>query len=146
MKSIYQSIRLKTLDSIPGKLAPLRDISAPAQGWLRIVREALGLPLRAIAEKLHVSAQTIHAFERREAAGTLTLANLRKVADALHCEVVYFIVPKDPKVETFTALAATQSGFLEHLLASEHSMQLEDQGVGNINDRLESAARQGDLA
>jgi hypothetical protein len=55
------------------------------------------------------------------------------------------VVPKGAKAKTFTKLAAAQSGFLADLLATEQSMQLEDQGVGGIEERLESAARTGDL-
>jgi predicted DNA-binding mobile mystery protein A len=145
MKQNYQLIRLKSLDELATQVEPLRSVHVPPQGWLRIVREALGLSLRTVGEKLKASPQTVHAFERREAAGTLTIANLRKVAGAMNCELVYFLVPTGPKTRTFTKLAATQSGFLADLLATEHSMQLEDQGVGGIDERVESAAKTGDL-
>jgi predicted DNA-binding mobile mystery protein A len=145
MKQNYQFIRLKYLDNLNKKIEPLRSEQVPPQGWLRIVREGLGLSLRAVAEKLDATPQTVHAFERREAAGTLTLANLRKTAAAMNCEVVYFLVPEEAKAKTFTKLAAAQSGFLAYLLDTEHSMQLEDQGVGDIEERVESAAKTGDL-
>ncbi len=145
MKQNYQLIRLKNLDNLATQIEPLRAIQKPPQGWLRIVREALGLPLRAVAEKLKVTPQTVHAFEHREAAGTMTLANLRKVAGAMNCEVVYFVVPKGAKAKSFTKLAAAQSGFLADLLATEHSMQLEGQGVGGIEERVQSAAKTGEF-
>jgi len=145
IKQIYQLIRLKHLDEVAAKVEVLRPFQVPPQGWLRIVREALSLPLRAVAEKLKASPQTIHAFERREAAGTITVANLRKAAEAMNCELVYFLVPKGPKAKSFTKLAATHSGFLADLLATEHSMQLEGQGVGGIEERIASAAKAGEL-
>ena len=145
MKQTYRLIRLKYLDDLNSKIEPLRPVLAPSQGWLRIVREALGLSLRAVAEKFKASPQTLHAFEHREAAGTLTMANLRKAAAAMNCELVYFLVPKGPTAKTFTKLAATQSGFLADLLATEHSMQLEDQGVGGIEERIASAVKAGEL-
>jgi transcriptional regulator with XRE-family HTH domain len=88
----------------------------------------MGLTLRAVAEKLKTSPQTVHSYERREAAGTLTMANLRKVAGAMDCELVYFLVPKGSPPKTFTKLAAAQASALADLLATEHSMRLEDQG------------------
>jgi len=145
MKEKYQLIRLKYLDELNSRIDVLRTIKAPPQGWLRIVREGLGLSLRAVAEKLHVRPQTIHAFEHREAVGSLTLANLRKTADAMDCHLVYFLLPKEGGNNPFTKLAASQSGFLANLLATEHSMQLEDQGVGGIDERIQSAAKTGEL-
>jgi predicted DNA-binding mobile mystery protein A len=145
MRKNYQLIRLKTLDYQLMKVEPLRVVKAPPQGWLRIVREAVGLSLRAVGSRINMAPQTIHAFERREAEGTLTLRNLRKVAGAMNCEVVYFLVPKSSKTKTFTKLAAAQSGFLANLMATEHSMKLEDQGVGGIDDRIEAAAKSGEF-
>jgi len=127
------------------KIEPMRGIQVPPQGWLRIVREALGLSLRAVGEKINAAPQTVHAFERREAAGTLTMANLRKAAGAMDCELIYFLVPKGTKAGTFTKLAAMQPGFLADLLATEHSMQLEGQGVGGIEERIEAAAKTGEI-
>jgi hypothetical protein len=54
-------------------------------------------------------------------------------------------VPQGTKPKSFTKLAATQTGYLADLLATEHSMLLEDQAVYGIEEQIESAAKTGEL-
>lgn len=63
--------------------------------WLKKVREASFLSLREVARRLGVRASNYHRWERLEGQGRLTLARLRLCAEAMECEVVYSIRPKD---------------------------------------------------
>ncbi|HKB90339.1 MAG TPA: helix-turn-helix domain-containing protein [Opitutaceae bacterium] len=89
-----KSLDVNGLEEIANRVRPLEAIKPPPQGWLRAVRKTLDLSAREVAETLGISTQLIYDFEEREAAGTLTLANLRKAAKGMNCEVVYFVVPK----------------------------------------------------
>ena len=57
--------------------------------WLNTVRRALGMPQRYVASVLGVTKQQISYYERGEREGTITVANMRKVGDALGCDFVY---------------------------------------------------------
>jgi len=50
-------------------------------------REALGLSLADIGRRLHVPRQNVQMFERAEATDRITLATLRKVAEAMGCSI-----------------------------------------------------------
>ena len=105
----------------------------PTKGWLLAVREGLGLSRRAIAKRLSMTPSAIQSFEQSEARGTISIQSLRKVADALGCEVVVTLVPKGG--QSFTDLAAEHDPEMANLRATEHSMTLEAQGSGDLEQR-----------
>src|SRR6266568_1006611 len=65
----------------------------PKGDWLRMMREALGMTTRQVAQKLNVSQPRIVKIEQSEALGTITLKTLRDTANALGCDLVYAVVP-----------------------------------------------------
>lgn len=71
----------------------IRKLERPASGWIRTIRESLGLSTTQTAERLGVSQPRIIALERGELKGSLTLQTIRKVATALDCTLVYALVP-----------------------------------------------------
>jgi predicted DNA-binding mobile mystery protein A len=73
---------------------PVGGVVRPAAGWLRSIREALGLSLADQARKLKVTPPAIRAFEQAEAEDRITLASLRRTAAAMDCDLVYTLVPK----------------------------------------------------
>jgi len=68
----------------------------PQAGWLRAVRDALGMSTRDMAARLGVTSMAISKLEASERAGTIRLDTLTRAADALGCDVVYALVPRIP--------------------------------------------------
>jgi predicted DNA-binding mobile mystery protein A len=68
----------------------------PQAGWLRAVRDALGMSTRDMAARLGVTSMAISKLEASERAGTIGLDTLTRAADALGCDVVYALVPRVP--------------------------------------------------
>ncbi|HWG22140.1 MAG TPA: hypothetical protein VG225_16540 [Terracidiphilus sp.] len=69
-----------------------RPVVPPANGWLRELRQISGVPAWEIAKRLNVTTHELHRLERAERDGTITLKALRKVAEAMECQVVYGVV------------------------------------------------------
>ncbi|HUZ33539.1 MAG TPA: mobile mystery protein A [Xanthobacteraceae bacterium] len=115
-------------------LRALTRTQRPPKGWLRAIRNALGMTTTQFARRLAVSQPRIIRLEKAEADGSITLQTLQNAAGALGCRVVYALVPEKPLAailrERAEAMAERQSG------AVEHTMRLEDQAV-----RDKSAAR-----
>ncbi len=63
-------------------------------GWLRTVRQALGIPMAELAKKLGVNSSVIFRMEQREAKRKVSLMTLERMAEAMGCELVYAIVPR----------------------------------------------------
>jgi len=118
------------------RLGPLKAARAsaerPARGWLRAVREAIGLGQEDVAKKLGVKRQAYAQLETAEERGSITVASLRRAAEAMECEFVYFLVPREPLAGTYSELARRHDPTFQHLKATEHSMSLEGQAVGDL--------------
>jgi predicted DNA-binding mobile mystery protein A len=105
--------------------AALKGKTAPPGGWLRAVRESLGRTLRTQAAQLGMAATTLHKSEVAEVEGRISLAQLRKLAAGLDCEVVYAIVPRQSLLATVEAQAERLAR--QEVLDVSHSMGLEAQ-------------------
>ena len=99
----------------------------PQRGWVRAVRDTLGMTTRQLSKRLGVSQPRIVKLEQSEVAGAITLDSLQRAAEALGCRLVYAIVPLRPLTET---IEERISNIAERRLASvEQTMRLEGQEV-----------------
>jgi len=130
--SIFSAIILEDLER---KIEPLNAARCaagmPARGWLRAVREAIGLKQREVAERAGVKRQSYAQFEAAEERGSISVSSLRRVAGAMDCELVYFIVPRESVARTYAGLAEVHDPAHRHLRATEHSMSLEGPDPGD---------------
>ncbi len=67
--------------------------------WLRAVRRALGISAAKLARRRGVRVREIFRLEGVEWDGRVTLGNLRRVAEAMDCVLVYAVVPRTGSVE-----------------------------------------------
>lgn len=127
------------IESLDGRIAALRpaQIAAqrPARGWLRAVRSALGLSQAKVAEKVATTRQAYADLEAAEQRGAISLNSLQRAAEAMDCEFVYFVVPRASVAHTYGELARRNDPAFRHLQATEHSMALENQAVGDLPPR-----------
>ncbi len=72
-------------------------------GWLRGVRQAVGLPVAEMARRMKVGESEIFRLEVAEVEDSITLRKLRAAAEALGCEVVYAVVPMTGTLEDLAA-------------------------------------------
>jgi predicted DNA-binding mobile mystery protein A len=100
----------------------------PSGGWLRAVRQVLGMTTRQLAKSVGVTQAAVVDAERNEAKGDITLATLQKYAAALGCELSYVLVPKRPLQEMIEERAEFIAR--EQVSRVRHSMALEDQQTG----------------
>ena len=101
--------------------------SRPGNGWVKAIRESLGMSASALARKLGVMPHSIAKLEKAEADEKITLASLRKLASALDCELQYALVPRKSLEEILEDRASTIAR--ERLRPISHSMSLENQSV-----------------
>ena len=142
----YRKLRLNQLSQ---SLAAFEAASAklrPRGGWLRAVREALGLSTAQVAQaipgeaKPHGKAERVREFEKAEADDRITLASLRRIADAMGCKLVYAIIPKTGTIGDLANERARNQAS-RRVRAIEHSMALEDQAVGKVNETIDEETK-----
>lgn len=100
--------------------------------WLKAIRGALGINTRQLAARLGLEHAAILQFEKREAAGTVSLESIQKVAQAMRCRFVYAIIPDAPFM-SLDAIVDDQSlqAAQEIVEKVDHTMRLEQQGVSS---------------
>lgn len=126
INSKRKNARLR-LDRRLAALGPHSRFAVPPKGWIRAIRDALGMSAAGLAQRLGVTPQSVADLERSEAQGTVQLNSLRRAAEALDCTVVYALVPNSSLEGTFMRRArAIASRQLDRI---GHSMDLEDQGL-----------------
>jgi predicted DNA-binding mobile mystery protein A len=130
---------IRHLDERFAALRPLLKIARPMKGWLRAIRDGLGMTTAQFARRLGVSQPRVIELEKSEVSGSVTLHTLQRAAEALGCRLVYVLVPEKPLAETVRERAVMLA---EQRLASvEQSMQLEDQAVKSKKARAELRRR-----
>lgn len=127
MKSKTAKLRRSQLDRQFAALQNAFAFRTPKTGWVKEIRTALGMSMADLAARLGVIKQRIEGLEKNEVAGTVTLESLRKAAEAMDCEFVYYFVPKQGLQNTLKAQA--QRVAKDIVSSSEHSMALELQGT-----------------
>jgi predicted DNA-binding mobile mystery protein A len=68
-------------------------------GWLRGVRQALGMRVAEVARGMKMGESEVYRLEISEIRETITLKKLRAAAAAMGCEVVYAVVPAQGTLE-----------------------------------------------
>lgn len=115
------------LDKRFKELGPVTRFAPPVRGWIKAIREALGMSSAQLAKRLRVKQPSVIALEQSEAKGTIELATLQRVAAALDCTLVYALAPNRP-LETIVRDRA-RAFARRRLEPVEHSMFLEGQKV-----------------
>ena len=134
-KTLSSALARKHLDK---RLAPWRSshvIERPSKGWVRAIRDALGMNARQLAARLNVSQPTITNIEKNEANDTITLKRLREAAAALDCTLVYALVPNTSLQEIVEDRAQCIAD--AQLARTDHTMSLEDQELDDADLRAE---------
>lgn len=104
-------------------------LAPPFAGWVRAIRDALGLSTRQLGERLGVAAMSVTDLEESERAGSAQLATLRRAADAMDCDLVYAFVPRASLEDTVRRQALRVAR--RELARVDTTMRLEDQALPN---------------
>jgi predicted DNA-binding mobile mystery protein A len=111
------------------RIAPLRNLSIalPPRGWVKAIRDSLGMSARQLAARMGVAPSRVAAIEEAEVAGATTLRTLRQAAAAMNCAFVYAFVPIQP-LDDIVRERATQKA-REDVSRLDHTMRLESQAL-----------------
>jgi predicted DNA-binding mobile mystery protein A len=137
------------LDAKLTHLQPVNQYQVPHKGWIKAIRQALGMSGVQLANRLGVSAQTANALEKSEVNASIKLDTLQKAAEALNCTLVYALVPKSSLEETVNS--RTKMIAKKALKTVSHTMKLEDQSVSakvsdqQIEDYIQNILKERDI-
>lgn len=112
-------------------LRPADRFMVPPKGWVRALRDALGMTGAQLGARMGIRPQTVETIEKSEAAGTIQLNTLRRAAEALDCTLVYALVP-NTSLEAMVNARARKIAMRE-LQRVAHTMRLEAQGTDDAH-------------
>lgn len=132
---IRRDLARQNLDRRFAELKPTDRWARPPKGWLRAIRDAIGMTTAQMATRLGVSQPRIIGLEQDEARGAVTLDTLNRAARALDCTLVYALVPNQ-SLEHMVRHRANQIA-AARIARVDHSMRLENQGLSKQDLRAE---------
>ncbi len=125
-----ESSQLNARRQLDRRFEPFRNLGGlarPNKGWIRAIRDALGMSGTELAARMGVSQQVVSEIERSERQSTAKLDTLARAANAMECELVYAFVPRRSLEETVRARARRKA--VHHLDHVAHHGRLESQEV-----------------
>lgn len=95
MRGKQKKLAREQLDETMKSFGPLKAVSTPGKGWIRAIRDTLGMTGKQLAKRLGVNQQRVARVEQDEALGKVTLNTMQNIAEAMGCVFVYGIVARD---------------------------------------------------
>ena len=134
---VSKSMRELSRQRLDERARALRDLpssakASPHGGWIRAIRDALGMPRRALARRMRVGEKRIQQMELGEARGNITMGTLARAADALDCELIVALVPRVP-LETTVQQRRLKLANEWIRTRTLHTMSLEGQDIGHAD-------------
>lgn len=112
-----------------------QKLARPNQGWIRAIRQALGMTAQQLGQRMGVTQATLSGLEASEISGSIRLATLRKAAEAMQCTLVYALVPNTSLEDIVQEQARKVAN--EQLKPVEHTMLLENQSLhGGVREEF----------
>jgi predicted DNA-binding mobile mystery protein A len=145
MKPEHKTIIREQLEATLSRLSKAAKTRRPSRGWLRAVREALGMSSKQFANHLGVKPPRITALEKDEMSGAVTIKKMQEAASALECDFFYALIPRENLTSTIRKRA--ESLAITRLQRISHSMLLESQQLSDseqkkvINSEVEEILR-----
>lgn len=124
----------KSLDEKLKAFRFARTVVRPKSGWIKAIRESLGMTSQQLAERMGIQQSGVILLEQREVDKKVTLETLERAAQALGCDLVYALVPKDSLEKSIDDQA--QRVAKELFSKTLHTMDLEKQQVGKSETNL----------
>ena len=123
--------RIASVKQIDKELRTASKIQMPTRGWINTVRRILNMSMDQLGTSLGLTKQGVHALEKREEEGAITIQRLKKVANSFDMELVYTFVPRT-SLEDFVEKKSLEKA-KEIVRRSHQNMKLEAQQVDNAS-------------
>ena len=132
MRSKDRATARRQLDKRLDLLRNSTAIMRPPRGWIKAIREALGMTTAQLAQRIGVSQPRVVAIEKAEKNASITLDSLERAARAMDCRVVYALIPKKPLGDLVEERALIIAG--KRLQSMQHSMALEAPSIDKSDE------------
>lgn len=134
-----KSLQIEQINTKIQAFNVLQKVPLPSSGWIKAIRNTLGISLIQLGKRLSITKQSVLEIEQREKNGSITIKSLREVAKALDMQLVYGFVPMDGTLQKLIERKAKEVA-TQIVLRTSNTMKLEDQA--NTDKRIEKAIKE----
>ncbi len=138
-----KSLQIQQLNSKMLAFASLQKVAPPPTGWIKAIRNAIGMSMLQLGNRLSITKQSVQDMESREKDGSISIKALREAARVLDMQLVYGFVPNDGSLEALIDRKAKELA-TQIVMRTNNSMKLEDQE--NTKQRIEKAIQERAIA
>jgi predicted DNA-binding mobile mystery protein A len=124
-------LQRKQLDA---RLTNLPSLEPPRGGWVRTIRDSLGMTMKQMGARLGISAPAVSDIEQREVSETISIGRLRQAAGALDCELKFVLVPRQSLEATMRTQAARKAREERNSLMHTMHLEAQSEGVAQVLD------------
>lgn len=133
MRALERATARRQLDKRLNSLRISDSFARPPRGWIKAIRESLGMTTRQLAHRIGVSQSRVVDIEKAETRGSITLGSLERAARALDCDLIYALVPRQPLQSMVEERASRLAE--SRLKSAHHTMVLENQSVYDADEQ-----------
>ncbi|MEO8231199.1 MAG: mobile mystery protein A [Ignavibacteriota bacterium] len=126
MQNLVNKLTLEQIDKKIKKISSLSKLPLPPEGWIYNIRQALGISLKQLGNKMHITPAGVKEMEKRESNDSITIKSLKDFAASLELKLVYGFIPKDGSLDKMIEKRALEIA-QQIVLKTSHTMALEDQ-------------------
>ena len=134
-----KSLQIQQLNGKMLAYTSLQEITPPPPGWIKAIRNAIGMSMLQLGNRLSITKQSVQDMESREKDGSISIKALREAARALDMQLVYGFVPNDGSLELLIERKAKELA-TQIVMRTNNTMKLEDQE--NTKQRIEKAIQE----
>ncbi len=132
-------LQFQQLNEKMDKLTGLQHVIVPPIGWIRAIRNGIGMSMEQLGRKLSITKQGVMDIEKREMEGAITIKAMQEIAKAMDTQFVYGFVPNAGSLEQMIETRALEIA-KKIVQRTSNTMKLEDQV--NSKERIEKAIKE----
>ena len=121
------------------QLAGMQHVIVPPIGWIKAIRNGIGMSMEQLGKKLSITKQGVMDIEKREMEGAITIKAMQEIAKAMDTKFVYGFVPNAGSLEQMVETRALEIA-KTIVQRTSTTMKLEDQV--NSKERIENAIKE----
>lgn len=134
----------RLLDKNLNDLRTLSNAPVPKSGWVRAIREALGMTREQLGNRMYssrtgkkgITASAVQALERQEAAGTVTISSLERAAEAMGCSFTYAFIPASSLDQVISDRAQEVSRRISESVKQTMSLENQEYETSSFNPEM----------
>ena len=132
-------LQFQQLNEKLNQLTGLQHVIIPPIGWIKALRNGIGMSMEQLGKKLSITKQGVMDIEKREKEGAITIKSMKEIAKAMDMQFVYGFVPNAGSLEQMIESRALEIA-TKIVERTSTTMKLEDQT--NSRKRIENAIKE----